>query len=358
MHRCPNCGFELEDKIFAASNEHPVSFKKRETDVLTYLEQTASESEWLELSRMPAGFVEDPSHSKDSPIKIDTDRFADEFEINPVLARYIQEHKEAEKVAQKLAHEDTKNDLFSRKAPEIQNQPVKQTTKKRRRKKSLIVLCMAVLLLGGSGYYVYQAKEAEAQRIAALEKDNKACDQVEKKIKQFYLDQDQTYVDPEMVWQDREALEKELKQVKDTKRYDQLKASYDRLVEKTEQLKEVNFLFTHRAIQGDELSSEMTLKRDMPVNLTVDTGDEAFDQLLNEAVRQAKEQYRQLDEAKQKTALLYQGEKVNARVTREQYDQAAAAVKEVKNQQLVKVQKQQLAAVDQFLTETEEYTIE
>ncbi|MGM0212571.1 cell division site-positioning protein MapZ family protein [Enterococcus sp. AZ109] len=225
---------------------------------------------------------------------------------------------------------------------------------KKNRKKWYIALAAVAVLGVGGGYYYHSEKEAEAQRIAEVKKENQEIDALEETIEEFYTDDSLVYLKAEKVGQNTSKLAEEIAKYKGSSRYDDLDASYDRLTDKMTSIQQVNALFTNPAINGEKLADNLQLKADQPVNLTINTSDQKFNELLDQAITQAKEQYDKVDAAKKALNELIQDGTVVEGVTRDQYNAANDAVNAVVNQELVKMQKEDLAKVDQTLTEQEE----
>lgn len=120
----------------------------------------------------------------------------------------------------------------------------------------------------------------------------------------------------------------------------------------------MNQLFTEAAINGDKVTDKPLLKSAEPVTLTVDTGDQEFDQLMNQAINNAKDQYTKIEAAKKAADGLLKDGNVIDSVNRDQYNSANEAVKVVANQSLVQTQKDELAKVDQTLKEKEKKAAE
>ncbi|MEO1772929.1 cell division site-positioning protein MapZ family protein [Candidatus Enterococcus ferrettii] len=228
------------------------------------------------------------------------------------------------------------------------NEPPKKSHKK------WYITLAAVALLGiGGGYYYHTEKEAEAQRVAAVKKENKEIDTLEETIQEFYTDDKQVFIRADKIGQNTSKLAEEIAKHKDSSRYKELDTSYERLLDKMNSIQEVNLLFTSPAIDGDKVADNLQLKADQPVDLAVNTGDQSFNDLLNQAISQAKDQYEKIEEAKKALSQVIQDGSVLEGVTREQYNSANDALNAVTNQTLVETQKADLKKVDDTLTEKE-----
>lgn len=227
-----------------------------------------------------------------------------------------------------------------------------QPPKKSRKKWYITLAAVAVLGIGG-GYYYHTEKEAEAQRIAAVKKENKEIDALEETIQEFYTDDKHVFVKTDKVGQNTSKLAEEIAKHKDSSRYDDLNTSYQRLLDKMNSIQKVNLLFTAPAINGDKLADNLQLKADQPVDVTINTSDQSFNELLNQAVTQAKDQYGKIEAAKKALSQVIQDGNVLEGITRDQYNSANDAINAVANQALVETQKADLKKVDDALTEKE-----
>lgn len=238
-------------------------------------------------------------------------------------------------------------------APRSTGDPQKKGGKKR-----YITLAAIVVLGVGGGYYYQHEKKVEAQQIATVKKENKALDSIEASIAGYYTNEKQTFIAADKLDLNTSKIDEELAGYKDNKRYDKLKKEYNELVEKQKAEKSVNQLFKEAAINGDKVTDKPLLKSAEPVTLTVDTGDQEFDQLMNQAINNAKDQYTKIEAAKKAADGLLKDGNVIDSVNRDQYNSANDAVKVVANQSLVQTQKDELAKVDQTLKEKEKKAAE
>lgn len=216
---------------------------------------------------------------------------------------------------------------------------------------------IAVLGLGG-GYYYHHEKEVEAQRIATVKKENEALDSIEDSIASYYTDDKQIFLASDKVALNTSKIDEELSRYKDNKRYDELKKEYNELVEKQKAEQSVNQLFTSVAINGDKITEKPLLSTAEPVELSINTGDKEFDDLMNQAVNNAKEQYTKIETAKKAVEGLLKDGNVVDSVNRDQYNTANNAVKAVANQTLVQSQRDDLSKVDQTLKDKEKKAAE
>ncbi|EOH88657.1 cell division site-positioning protein MapZ family protein [Enterococcus pallens] len=410
MHKCPNCRFEPVDGLETCPN---CGFSLVSTDD-TLSKDKNDEIEWSELSQMSVEsvqemFAEDEAGETEDNEKTQTEDNADD--TNPILAQYIREHRgeyiprrdvqpvkeealEAKDSEEKAKAEEpeavvpegepaTEKTPILDKALPIEPEPVvspaaeaSQTSEsdaepqaangdngntssgdnqppKKSRKKWYITLAAVVVLGIGGGYYYHTEKEAEAQRIAAVKKENKEIDALEETIQEFYTDDKHVFVKADKVGQNTSKLAEEIAKHKDSSRYDDLNTSYQRLLDKMNSIQKVNLLFTAPAINGDKLADNLQLKADQPVDVTINTSDQSFNELLNQAVTQAKDQYGKIEAAKKALSQVIQDGNVLEGITRDQYNSANDAINAVANQALVETQKADLKKVDDALTEKE-----
>lgn len=225
-------------------------------------------------------------------------------------------------------------------------------------KKWLYIGAAAVLLLGGGGAFAYtqQQQKAAAKQEAKKEQENTAAAMadLEKKIADFYTDDTQTFIKADKATNNLNSLSNEIEKYENQEGYDNLLAEYQELSNKVDVLTKVNNLFTEPVIDGGSLKENPLLKSDEAIELTVSNDDEAFTTLLNQAIEQAKTQYDGLQNAKAKVALVYGEGTVLSTANRTAYNEAVAAVANVRNQELAKGLNEELSQVDETLTEAEQ----
>lgn len=415
MHKCPNCRFEPVDGLETCPNcgfslvSANDTLSKDKNDEIEW-----SELSQLSVESVQEMFAEDEAGETEKNEKTPTEDNTDD--TNPILAQYIREHRgeyiprrDVPPVKEEVSEEKTESEepkaaetpekteaeeavVKPTKEPEaaeipvideaipIEPEPVapvataaspdsepeaadddiagktssvdNQPPKKSRKKWYITLAAVAVLGIGG-GYYYHTEKEAEAQRIAAVKKENKEIDALEETIQEFYIDDKQVFVKADKVGQNTSKLAEEIAKHKDSSRYDELDTSYQRLLDKMNSIQQVNMLFTAPAVNGDKLADNLQLKADEPVDVTINTSDQSFNDLLNQAVTQAKDQYGKIEEAKKTLSQVIQDGNVLEGVTRDQYNAANDAINAVANQALVETQKADLKKVDDALTEKE-----
>ncbi|MDU5333576.1 cell division site-positioning protein MapZ family protein [Enterococcus sp.] len=229
----------------------------------------------------------------------------------------------------------------------------------RKSRKRIYITLAAIAVLGvGGGYYYHHEKEVEAQRVATVKRENKALDSIEDSIDSYYTDDQHKFLVADKVNLNTGKIDEELSKYKSHKRYDELKKEYDELTAKQKAEQSVNQLFTNAVINGDKMVEKPLLKAAEPVELTIDTGDYNFDELMNQAVNNAKDQYSKIEAAKKAVGALLKDGSVVDSVNREQYNKANDAVKAVANQALIHTQKEDLTKVDQTLKDKEKKAAE
>ncbi|WP_251867817.1 cell division site-positioning protein MapZ family protein [Enterococcus malodoratus] len=233
-------------------------------------------------------------------------------------------------------------------------QPGSSEEKSKKSRKRLYITLAAIAVLGASGgYYYHHEKEVEAQRIATVKKENKALDSIEESLASYYTDDKQVFLAADKVNLNAGKIDEELSRYKDSKRYAELKKGYDELTDKQKAEQSVNQLFTAAAISGNKLADKPLLKAASPVDLSINTGDKDFDNLMNQAINNAKDQYAKIEAAKKAADGLLKDGNVIDSVNRDQYNVANDAVKAVTNQELIQPQKEELAKVEQTLKDKE-----
>lgn len=394
MHKCPNCGFEPVDGRAICPN---CGFE------LTAKNDRAKkndEIEWSELASMPIDSVKEMFSATNDESPEDNEGSQDELKIvekkaehlpeteasfdrtNPILEQYIREHKEeSEKLKEKssaeekaeaerkalieaeqakvIAAEQAKAVADETRSLESHKESNQEPPKKGKKGRNIaIAAVILVALLGGGGYYYsYQqdqaAEEAAAEKAAADKKTNQAIDEIEAEITDFYTNSKQVFLKVDKVDTNTAKIAEEINQYKKNDRYKELKNSYDTLTAKQKDVQAVNNLFTSTAINGDILASDLKLKAAEDVTVTVDTKDNQFNDLLNEAINQAKTQYDQIIDLRNSVSTLITNGTVASTATRSTYNATMQKAGTVPNQELITDQVNQLAEVNQTLTEWE-----
>lgn len=392
MHKCPNCGFEpVDGRAICPNCGFELTAKNDKVE-------KNDEIEWSELASMPIDSVKEMFSASNDESPEDNESPQDELKIvekkaerlpeaeasfdktNPILEQYIRDHKEeseklkektmaeekaeaerkalieaeqAKVIAAEQAAADETRSLESRKGNS--QEPPKKSKKGRNIAIAAVIL---VALLGGGGYYYsYQqdqaAEEAAAEQAAADKKENQAIDEIEAEITDFYTNSKMVFLKADKVDTNTAKIAEEINQYKKNDRYKELKDSYDTLTAKQKDVQAVNNLFTSAAINGDILASDLKLKAADEVTLTVDTKDNQFNDLLNEAINQAKTQYDQIIDLRNSVNTLIADGTVASTATRSAYNTAMQKVETIPNQELITDQVNQLAEVNQTLTEWE-----
>lgn len=273
---------------------------------------------------------------------------------------------EDEEVAAKYAKEPEYKQAEQEKVEEIKAKPeevrkaeeksITRTSEpeKKKSKKWLYIGAAAAVLIGAGGYAIYQQnQQAKAEQEAVQKKTDQAVEKLQNELNDFFTDDSHRFIKTNMVSSDLTNFKKDIEKYKDEKGYDDLSAVYKSIETKIGAIEEVNGLFIAPVINGEELADNPLLKEDKEIIVEEQSGSDDFAKLLNEAVDQAKNQYKDLQTAKDKVAVLYKDGSVTAEATRENYDDAVSAVSAVRNQTLAAALKDDLTKVDSSLTEAE-----
>lgn len=283
---------------------------------------------------------------------VETEAVEESSDVNGIDSDNVKEEPELDPVTIPEPEESAGDGDLPPKSPGTPEEKNKKSRKK------LYITLAAFVVLGAGGYYYYHEKEVEAQRIATVKKENKALDSIEESLASYYMDDQEVFLTNDRVNLNTAKIAEELARYKDNKRYDGLKKDYDELVDKQEAEQAVNQLFTTSVINGDKLADKPLLKTAEPVTLSVNTGDQEFDSLMNQAINNAKDQYAKIEAARKTVGSLMKEGNVIDSVTRDQYNAANDDVKEVANQTLIQTQKDDLTKVDQFLKDKEKKAAE
>lgn len=218
-------------------------------------------------------------------------------------------------------------------------------------KKVAFVALAVVLLAGGSAWaYHDQTQKAAAQEAAAL---TKKTDTLKDELAAFYTTKEQVFIKPDMVTVSPEKLSKQVAEIKDSEEYSQLNKQIQTLKEKQQTIQQINQLFEAPIVNGNELKPAI-LAADQPISVKKLTGNDPFEQLMNQAIDQANQQYNQLQKAKKAVEVIYKDGKTTNQLNRDTYQAAKAEVDKVTSDKLKKELVKQVTTADQALTKVEE----
>lgn len=210
-----------------------------------------------------------------------------------------------------------------------------------------ILLVLAVVAVVGIAYYQqWQTKNTLAQqkteRVAA-----------EKILASYYSDEEQLFPKTAQTEKGFKKLTQAVAKTKEQENtHDKLVKQVKQLKTKTKQVAAVNQLFTQAVITDDQYKAGL-LKADTPITVAKRSEKNAFDKMVNQALTEAENQYKQLQTAKAKVKAVYDGEKVTDAATRDAYNQAKTEVDKIKNQDLKTNIGTALVQVNEELTKKE-----
>ena len=218
--------------------------------------------------------------------------------------------------------------------------------------KKVVFVALAVVLLAGGSAWAYhdQTQKAAAQEAAAL---TKRTDTLKDELAAFYTTKEQVFIKPDMVTVSPEKLSKQVAEIKDSEEYSQLNKQIQTLKEKQQTIQQINQLFEAPIVNGNELKPAI-LAADQPISVKKLTGNDPFDQLMNQAIDQANQQYNQLQKAKKAVEVIYKDGKTTNQLNRDTYQAAKAEVDKVTSDKLKKELVKQVTTADQALTKVEE----
>lgn len=218
--------------------------------------------------------------------------------------------------------------------------------------KKVVFVALAVVLLAGGSAWAYhdQTQKAAAQEAAAL---TKKTDTLKDELAAFYTTKEQVFIKPDMVTVSPEKLSKQVAEIKDSEEYSQLNKQIQTLKEKQQTIQQINQLFEAPIVNGNELKPAI-LAADQPISVKKLTGNDPFDQLMNQAIDQANQQYNQLQKAKKAVEVIYKDGKTTNQLNRDTYQAAKSEVDKVTSDKLKKELVKQVTTADQALTKVEE----
>lgn len=225
-------------------------------------------------------------------------------------------------------------------------------TQKKKSKKVPYLALAAVLLLGGGGWAYYDHHQKVEAEVAAEAKRQQQMEDLHGKLAAFYTDDHHQFIRADMIHQDLSKLKNDLSSLKNEKGYSELETTYQDIQSKIQDIQKVNEWFVAPVIVDDHLADDIKLKADKEIQ-TIETDNTDFGKLIQQAQTEAKNQYAELQTAKEKTAIVFKDGKVVGSATRDQYKTAKEAVEKVKNTDLSAQLNEQLKQVDKMLTDKE-----
>lgn len=225
-------------------------------------------------------------------------------------------------------------------------------TQKKKSKKVPYLALAAVLLLGGGGWAYYDHHQKVEAEVAAEAKRQQQMEELHEKLAAFYTDDHHQFIRADMIHQDLSKLKNDLSSLTNEKGYSELETTYQDTQSKIRDIQKVNEWFIAPAIVDDHLADDIKLKADKEIQ-AIETDNTDFGKLIQQAQTEAKNQYAELQTAKEKTAIVFKNGKVVDSATRDQYKTAKEAVEKVKNTDLSAQLNEQLKQVDKMLTDKE-----
>lgn len=225
-------------------------------------------------------------------------------------------------------------------------------TQKKKSKKVPYLALAVVLLLGGGGWAYYDHHQKVEAEVAAEAKRQQQMEELHEKLAAFYTDDHHQFIRADMIHQDLSKLKNDLSSLKNEKGYSELETTYQDIQSKIRDIQKVNEWFIAPAIVDDHLADDIKLKADKEIQ-AIETDNTDFGKLIQQAQTEAKNQYAELQTAKEKTAIVFKDGKVVDSATRDQYKTAKEAVEKVKNTDLSAQLNEQLQQVNKMLTDKE-----
>lgn len=274
--------------------------------------------------------------------------------------------KEGTALEAKIEKEENQPKLFEAEAKSITIVPDTEKThqesnlektdpdkaQKKKSKKVPYLALAAVLLLGGGGWAYYDHHQKVEAEVAAEAKRQQQMEELHEKLAAFYTDDHHQFIRADMIHQDLSKLKNDLSSLKNEKGYSELETTYQDIQSKIRDIQKVNEWFIAPAIVDDHLADDIKLKADKEIQ-AIETDNTDFGKLIQQAQTEAKNQYAELQTAKEKTAIVFKDGKVVDSATRDQYKTAKEAVEKVKNTDLSAQLNEQLQQVDKMLTDKE-----
>ena len=119
------------------------------------------------------------------------------------------------------------------------------------------------------------------------------------KLAAFYTDDHHQFIRADMIHQDLSKLKNDLSSLKNEKGYSELETTYQDIQSKIQDIQKVNEWFVAPVIVDDHLADDIKLKADKEIQ-TIETDNTDFGKLIQQAQTEAKNQYAELQTAKEK----------------------------------------------------------
>jgi hypothetical protein len=215
--------------------------------------------------------------------------------------------------------------------------------KPKKRKKTPYLITAAVIVLAGGGWFYYdhqQKVEAERQEQLRIEK---AVDGIETQLLSFYVDDNRQFIAPSKTEEDLTTTLSELDQYSNEEKYSTLVAEGQVIKDKLALIDRVNQFFTAPIIVGDQLQKDVHIKPDSIIDVAALKTNDAFSQLVNQAIQQGQAESKSLQAANKAVKSLlagYQKGKLSDAVSRKDVESTKQMVTDLfasdKKEQLLK----------------------
>ncbi|WP_265460178.1 cell division site-positioning protein MapZ family protein [Enterococcus sp. HY326] len=288
-----------------------------------------------------------------TPTPIETEETPQKPSSAPVKSVFPERGADSERKVEKMgkASESSDKQPKHKVSETVAEDAISKRTSSSNRKKWIYAGVAAVVLLGAIGAgYAYQQNAANQEQ-ATQESITNAIDDLETQVADYYTDDSQVFINPEMVSNDLDSLKASIDEYDNSDRYSDLVADYEQLSEKVTSIRSINNLFTTPIINGDALTENPLLASNSPITVTEASETDGLSTLLNQALAEANSQYQTLQAAIQAVAVVYADGAVVSGATTEQFNNAAAAVAAVQNQELVTDLLSQLEEVNTALND-------
>lgn len=309
----------------------------------------------IEMDSAPIFFKEDdelPENNQAKDVFLPTDTFNEKKTDSNVESKIGDEIVTAEKTDAVVSSK--KDSSFKETTQQKAVEKPLVTPAKKNYKKISIVLVASVCLVGGVWGYS-QIKNRQSTQIQAAKKAEKQealAQKIKTNLEAYFTDDQQKYIKTDKVDVELTDIKKDLETLSDKKNYKELYIMYDAIEKKQAAIKQVNALFVAPHVVEDTLV-DVVIKEDKPIEIDLYEEKDEFDKLINQAIKNAQEQYATLETAKQSIDVFYINNELNEQLTRESYTTAKNNVEKIKNEKLRVSLENILKQADSLLTEQE-----
>ncbi|MGX7023784.1 cell division site-positioning protein MapZ family protein [Vagococcus hydrophili] len=389
IKKCPNCGHEFKSgedycpncDLFVPvneNNENDAPFDPEKTQTFKTFKETKNKNEesfneptFKHRGKTSVEEAEDESIEKENtPSVEDIDTKEEIIESVPEetieLTSIIEEKAVSEEIPVDVTHDepvimDADSQLDEETSIEVESVLVESSVSSsndsrtqssdgnKKKTKAIIGMSAAVVLIvGGLTFYTTQQKKADEKATTEL------VSTTELNLNSLYSSSEHVFLKKNVTQDDIDKAKKALDKLKGKEDYADFKKEFDSVEEKFNKQSALNAVFKKPIIDSDQLDAKVYVKDadKMPMNKIADEKD-GFDILYNKGFAEAEDQKSLLTKANDALSVVFKEKEVVKEATKEQYETAEKAIKDVKDPDVKKELTENLDKVKTFLDDQE-----